>query len=104
MGTRGVPAVGAHCDGPMRKTTGGPVGGTPGKHLSGPKEVGSLGSKNVRILVDFDPTCEGHPEEGSPMEIDTCHNFGILGIGVQKNSQIHVFHGLINFAGICVKN
>ena len=38
------------------------------------------------------------------MEIDTSHNFGILAIGVQKNSQIHVFHGLINFAGICVKN
>ena len=25
------------------------------------------------------------------MKIDTCHNFGILGIGVQKNTKIHVF-------------
>ena len=41
--------------------------------------------------MEFDPPCEGHPEEGSPMEIDTCHNFGILGIGVQKKTPKFTF-------------
>ena len=60
-------------------------------HLSGPEEIGSLGSGNAPILVEFHPPCEFQPEESSPMKIDTCHNFGIGVIGVQKNTKIHVF-------------